>query len=50
MANSKNYPLETERLLLRLPQMQDAQVLSTLIGAWEVAVTTATIPHPYNIG
>lgn len=50
MANKQNISLETERLLLRFPQLKDASDIQRLAGAWEVAETTSTIPHPYEDG
>lgn len=50
MANKLNTTsLGTERLQLRLPEMTDAIMLQRLINDWEIAVTTATIPHPYDL-
>lgn len=50
MANKLNTTsLDTERLQLRLPEMTDAIMLQRLINDWEIAVTTATIPHPYDL-
>jgi ribosomal-protein-alanine N-acetyltransferase len=42
--------LETERLVLRPYRMADAPDVQRLAGAWEVAATTAAIPHPYPDG
>jgi RimJ/RimL family protein N-acetyltransferase len=40
--------LRTARLLLRPFERTDAAELQRLAGAWEVASTTLTIPHPYE--
>lgn len=42
--------IETERLLLRRLRLSDAPLVQTLAGEWDVAKTTATIPHPYEDG
>lgn len=39
-------PLDTARLRLRAPRIDDAPVIAGLAGEWEVARTTANIPHP----
>ena len=45
-------PLEllTERLLLRMPQTEDADVIQSIVADPRVALTTASIPHPYPDG
>jgi ribosomal-protein-alanine N-acetyltransferase len=40
--------LSTQRLRLRPFSLQDAPVVAELCGAWEIAATTGTIPHPYD--
>jgi len=40
--------LQTERLLLRLPEDSDLAAIVKLAGAREVAATTLRIPHPYT--
>ena len=40
--------LETERLLLRLPQAGDVAAIVALAGDFDVARNLATMPHPYN--
>jgi RimJ/RimL family protein N-acetyltransferase len=46
---TKEYPvLETQRLELRAFTQSDAPVVAQLCGAWEIAETTASIPHPYE--
>ncbi len=40
--------LRTPRLVLGPLEGRDADVLVTLAGAFEIADTTATIPHPYT--
>jgi RimJ/RimL family protein N-acetyltransferase len=42
--------LATERLLLRAFVPADASTVERLAGAWQVAETTLTIPHPYPPG
>ncbi len=42
--------LQTQRLLLRPFDVSDAPVVQALACAPEVALTTATIPHPYEDG
>jgi RimJ/RimL family protein N-acetyltransferase len=42
--------LRTARLILRPFTLDDAPVVRELAGAWEIAETTATIPHPYEEG
>lgn len=42
--------LTTERLVLRPFRMSDAERVRELAGEWDIASTTATIPHPYEEG
>jgi RimJ/RimL family protein N-acetyltransferase len=42
--------LATERLVLRPFVPADGPKVEELAGAWEVAHTTLTIPHPYPVG
>ena len=39
--------IETARLVLRPPRMSDAEVITALIGNWNVARWLARVPHPY---
>lgn len=42
-----NYRLETPRLILRPPRLDDAPDIQTYASEWELAKTTLNIPHPY---
>jgi len=42
--------LQTERLILRPPELADAPAVQRLAGAREVALNTLMIPHPYPDG
>lgn len=42
--------LRTPRLVLRELTLSDAPRIQELAGAWEVASTTLTMPHPYEDG
>ena len=42
--------LDTERLILRPPEPADAPAVQRLAGAYEVALNTLLIPHPYPEG
>ncbi len=42
--------LQTERLMLRPFHVADAPRVKELAGAWEIAATTANVPHPYEEG
>ena len=42
--------LETERLILRPPDLSDAPVIRQLAGHPDIAATTLTMPHPYPAG
>jgi len=41
--------LETERLVLRAPRLEDAKVVATLANDRRIAENTARIPHPYGV-
>ena len=40
--------LETERLILRAPRLEDAKAIATLANDRRIAENTARIPHPYR--
>jgi ribosomal-protein-alanine N-acetyltransferase len=42
-----DYRLETPRLVLRPPTLDDAPDIQTYVSDWELAKTTLNIPHPY---
>ncbi len=48
--NPQNPRLESERLILRKPEMKDAPHIQQLAGHEEVAKGTLTMPHPYEDG
>jgi RimJ/RimL family protein N-acetyltransferase len=41
--------LETQRLVLRAPQLEDAKAIAALANDRRVAENTARIPHPYRM-
>lgn len=41
-------PIETSRLLIRPPEMADADAYVKLLDDWEIARWTRSIPHPYR--
>jgi RimJ/RimL family protein N-acetyltransferase len=41
--------LETERLVLRAPRIEDAKLVAALVNDRRIAENTARIPHPYGI-
>jgi ribosomal-protein-alanine N-acetyltransferase len=41
--------LKTQRLVLRAFDMQDAPAVAAYCSDWELASTTANIPHPYDV-
>jgi ribosomal-protein-alanine N-acetyltransferase len=43
------HSLETERLILRRPTLDDAEALATAINHPEIAKFTLNIPHPYSV-
>ncbi len=45
-----NTTLLTERLLLRVPRLEDAPNVQHYAGDYDIAVTTSNIPHPYPDG
>jgi RimJ/RimL family protein N-acetyltransferase len=44
------FRIETKRLWLRWPQIQDAAAIERLAGVKDVAEMTGTVPHPYPKG
>ena len=42
--------IETDHLILRPFQLSDSPRVQELAGEWDVAKTTANIPHPYEVG
>jgi ribosomal-protein-alanine N-acetyltransferase len=42
--------LSTKRLVLRPFNLKDAPDVKELAGEWDIAATTANIPHPYQDG
>ena len=41
--------LETERLFLRAPKLDDAKVIARLANNRKIAEMTTLIPHPYGV-
>jgi RimJ/RimL family protein N-acetyltransferase len=41
--------LETERLVLRAPRLEDANAIATLVNDRRIAENTLRIPHPYGL-
>jgi RimJ/RimL family protein N-acetyltransferase len=41
--------LETERLILRAPQLEDSKAIAMLANDRRIAENTAHIPHPYRV-
>src|ERR1043166_2784008 len=41
--------LETERLVLRAPRLEDAKAVAQLANDRRIAENTARIPHPYSL-
>ncbi len=41
--------LETERLTLRAPSLEDAEAIAKLANDRRIAENTASIPHPYRL-
>jgi RimJ/RimL family protein N-acetyltransferase len=41
--------IETERLVLRAPRLEDAKTIATLVNDRRIAENTLRIPHPYGI-
>lgn len=46
---ASTYVLETERLVLRAPCLEDAKAIAVLANDRRVAENTARIPHPYRV-
>lgn len=42
--------LETDRLILRAPRLEDAKTVATLADDRRIAENTLRIPHPYGLG
>jgi RimJ/RimL family protein N-acetyltransferase len=47
---AESLELVTKRLRLRTPQFDDADAIQTIVADPRVALTTASIPHPYPAG
>ena len=47
---SSTLRLETPRLLLRPPRLEDAPAIEAMAGERQVAEMTSSIPHPYPTG
>ena len=41
--------LETKRLVLRAPRLEDAKMVAALANDRRIAENTARIPHPYGL-
>ena len=41
--------LETKRLVLRAPRLEDAKAVAALANDRRIAENTARIPHPYKV-
>ena len=41
--------IETERLVLRAPRFEDANMIATLVNDRRIAENTLRIPHPYGL-
>jgi len=41
--------LETERLVLRAPRLEDAKTIAALANDRQIAENTARVPHPYKL-
>jgi RimJ/RimL family protein N-acetyltransferase len=46
---ASTHVLETERLVLRAPRLEDAKAIAVLANDRRVAENTARIPHPYRV-
>ena len=50
MPRDRRIPLiETERLVLRAPRLEDATTIATLLNDRRIAENTVRIPHPYTL-
>lgn len=44
-----SHRIDTDRLLLRSPNMSDASRISELLGSWDVARWLVRVPYPYRV-
>jgi len=48
-SSASSIHLETERLVLRAPRLEDAEAIATLVNDRRIAENTLRIPHPYRL-